>query len=83
VPVDGGYVDGRVRESLDLHQWEDAAVVDDSESLSIADAAAECGVSVETFIGWMVESGMLLEHPNGAYVPSPHPDLVRLRDDDE
>jgi hypothetical protein len=49
-----------------------------TEVVSIADAAAECGVSVGTFIGWMVKSGMLLQHPNGGYVPSPHPDLVEL-----
>lgn len=46
--------------------------------ISIADAAAERGVSVETFIGWMVDSAMLLEHPNGGYVPVPHPHLVEL-----
>ncbi len=49
------------------------------EVVPIADAAAECGVTVETFLGWLVESGMLLEHPNSGYVPSPHPDLVRVK----
>ncbi|QQW33206.1 hypothetical protein [Mycobacterium marinum] len=49
-----------------------------TDAVSIAAAAAECGVSVETFIGWLVESGMLLEHPGGGYVPSPHPDVVEL-----
>lgn len=48
------------------------------EVVSISDAAAECGVTVETFIAWMVESGMFLEHPTGGYIPSPHPDLVEL-----
>lgn len=47
-------------------------------TVSIPDAAAECGVSVETFFGWMVDSGMLLEHPNGGYIPSVHPDLVEV-----
>jgi hypothetical protein len=45
------------------------------ELMSIEQAAAECGVSVETLIGWMVRDGMLLEHPDGGYVPSPHPDI--------
>lgn len=49
-----------------------------AEVLSIRDAAAECGVTVETFIGWLVESGMLLEHPNGGYIASPHPDIREL-----
>ena len=46
-----------------------------NELVSIADAAEELGVSVETLIGWMVRDGMLLEMPDGGYVPSPHPDL--------
>jgi hypothetical protein len=54
------------------------AAPDPSEVVSIPDAAAECGVTVGTFIGWMVESGMLLEHPNGGYIPSPHPDIRPL-----
>jgi hypothetical protein len=32
----------------------------------VADAAADCGVTVETFMGWLVESGILLEHPQVA-----------------
>jgi hypothetical protein len=48
------------------------------EVLSIADAAAECGVSVEVFIQGLVDSGLLLEHPNGGYIPSPHPDIKEL-----
>lgn len=51
---------------------------DPSEVVSIVDAAAECGVSVESFIGWMVRDGMLLEHPNGGYTAGPHPDLTTL-----
>lgn len=31
--------------------------------ISIADAAAECGVTVATFISWLVASGMLLVIP--------------------
>ena len=53
-------------------------IPDPSEVVSIADAAVECGVSVEAFIGWMVRDGMLLEHPNGGYIAGPHPDLVEL-----
>jgi len=56
------------------------AVTSAPDVISIADAAAECGVSVETFIGWMVDSGMLLEHPNGGYIASPHPDIVPMSD---
>jgi hypothetical protein len=52
---------------------------DTSEVISIADAAAECGVTVETFIGWMVESGLLLEHPAGDLIASPHPDIREMR----
>ena len=50
----------------------------EDEVISIEQAAAESGVSVEVFISWLVESGMLLEHPEGGYIPSPHPDLIRL-----
>ena len=50
----------------------------DCDVFSIADAAAECGVSVEAFIEWMVRDGLLLEHPNGGYVPSPHPSIRHL-----
>lgn len=35
-----------------------------TESVSIADAAAECGVTVSTFISWEVDAGMLLELPD-------------------
>lgn len=31
-------------------------------------------MSLETYISQMVDSGMLSEHPNGGYVPSPHPE---------
>jgi hypothetical protein len=48
------------------------------EAISISDAAAACGVTVAVFIGWMVGSGLLLEHPDGGYVPSPHPDIVQM-----
>jgi hypothetical protein len=47
----------------------------DDELVSIADAAAECGMSVDELIGLMLRDGMLLEHPNGGYVPVPHPDV--------
>lgn len=49
------------------------------EVISIADAAAECGMSVDELIRLMVNDGMLLEHPNGGYIAGPHPDLVGLR----
>ena len=48
------------------------------EVVSIADAAAECGMSVKELIGLMVRDGMLIEHPNGGYVVSPHPDMQEL-----
>ena len=49
------------------------------EFVPIGEAAAECGVPVDQFIGWLVQSGTLLEHPNGGYVPSPHPDIKQVR----
>jgi hypothetical protein len=56
----------------------DNAVPQPTEVLSISDAAAECGMSVAELIELMVRDGMLIEHPNGGYIPSPHPDLVEL-----
>jgi hypothetical protein len=50
----------------------------DAELVSIADAAAECGMSMDELIGRMVRDGMLIEHPNGGFVPSPHPDIREL-----
>jgi hypothetical protein len=47
--------------------------------VSIPDAAAELGMSVSDLIVLLVRDGMLIEHPNGGYVPVPHPDLVELR----
>lgn len=45
------------------------------QMMSIAEAAAECGMSVDELIGHMVRDGMLIEHPEGGYIPSPHPDI--------
>ncbi len=50
----------------------------EDELLSIADAAAECGMSVEELIERMAEDGLLIEHPNGGYIASPHPDIREL-----
>ena len=47
----------------------------DDALVSIAEAAADCGMSVEELIGHMVRDGMLIEHPEGGYIPSPHPDI--------
>jgi hypothetical protein len=47
-----------------------------TDVLSFDEAARELGVTAEEFIAILVETGMLLEHPNGGYIPSPHPDLV-------
>ncbi len=47
----------------------------DDELISIADAAAECGMSVAELIEHMVRDGMLIEHPDAGYVPAPHPDI--------
>lgn len=33
------------------------------EIISISDAAAEAGVPVGVFIAWLVQSGLLIEHP--------------------
>jgi hypothetical protein len=51
---------------------------DQDELVSMADAAADCGMSVEEFIEVLVKDGMLIEHPNGGYVASPHPDIREL-----
>ena len=50
------------------------------ELVSISDAAAECGMSVAELIEAMVRDGMLIPHPNGGYIPSPHPDIRRIAD---
>lgn len=52
----------------------------DDELVSIAEAAADCGMSVEELIGHMVRDGMLIPVPDepGQYVPSPHPDIREL-----
>lgn len=49
-----------------------------NEVLSIPDAAAECGMSVGELIGHMVRDGLLIEHPNGGFIASPHPDIQPL-----
>jgi hypothetical protein len=46
--------------------------------VSVADAAAECGMSLDELIGHMVRDGMLIEYPHGGYVPSPHPDIREI-----
>jgi hypothetical protein len=51
------------------------AAPDPNEVVSIPDAAAECGMTVEEFIRRMAEDGLLIEHPNGGYIASPHPDI--------
>jgi hypothetical protein len=51
---------------------------DQDEVMSLADAAAECGMSVEEFIEVLVKDGTLIEHPNGGYIASPHPDIQGL-----
>jgi hypothetical protein len=51
---------------------------DESEVLTIPEAAARLGLLVPEFIRLLVLDGMLIEHTNGGYVPSPHPDLVTL-----
>jgi phage antirepressor YoqD-like protein len=54
--------------------------MEQSDVMGIAEAAAELGVSVETLVGWMVEDGVLIEHPNGGYVAGPHPAIQPLTD---
>jgi len=53
-------------------------MANENEVVPIAEAAAECGVSVEVFIQGLLDAGLLLEHPNGGYIPSPHPDIRRV-----
>jgi hypothetical protein len=68
----------------DMVQWSYIGVVlslfggivgDENELVSIADAAAECGVSVEVFLSWLIDSGLVLRCPDGSYLPAPHPDI--------
>ncbi len=35
-------------------------------------------MSVEELIGLMVRDGMLIEHPEGGFIASPHPDIRRM-----
>ncbi|VEG58153.1 Uncharacterised protein [Mycolicibacterium aurum] len=51
---------------------------EDHEVVSVAEAAAELGLSLNEFIALLVRDGMLVEHPDGGYVPSPHPDITEL-----
>ncbi len=50
----------------------------DNELVSIADAAAECGVSVEVFFQGLIDAGLILRCPDGSYLPAPHPDIQPL-----
>lgn len=65
-----------------------------NEFVSIADAAAECGVTVERFISDLTDAGLLLVVPGTEdarcrrlhvedcscrFVASPHPDVADLR----
>lgn len=52
--------------------------MDNLEVLTITQAAAECGISVEALIRRMAEDGLLIEHPNGGCIASPHPDIREL-----
>ncbi len=57
----------------DEPDWVDGLAPDPLEVISIHDAAAECGVPPSEFIGRMVASGMLLDHPEGGWIAGPHP----------
>lgn len=50
----------------------------DDEVLTMAEAAAELDMTVAEFITLLTWEGLVLEHPDGGYVPGPHPDLVQL-----
>lgn len=43
--------------------------------VSIADAAAECGMTVAEFLGQMVSDGLLMRDEDGDLMPGLHPDL--------
>ncbi|WP_280215297.1 hypothetical protein [Nocardia cyriacigeorgica] len=45
-------------------------------SMSMYMAALRCGMSFDEYFAVLVEDGMILEHPNGGYIPSPHPSVV-------
>jgi hypothetical protein len=52
--------------------------MENDQVLSIADAAQECGMTVSEFIDQMTRDGLLIEHPNGGCIASPHPDIREL-----
>ncbi|WP_280179890.1 hypothetical protein [Nocardia cyriacigeorgica] len=52
------------------------APAESTDSMSMHMAALRCGMSFDEFFAVQVEDGMILEHPNGGYIPSPHPSIV-------
>lgn len=53
-------------------------LVPEQEVLNLSDAAAECGLTVDELVKFMVLDGLLLEHPNGGHIPAPHNDIQEL-----
>ncbi|WP_176217664.1 hypothetical protein [Mycobacterium avium] len=52
--------------------------MDDDQVLSILEAAAECGMTVSEFVTQMTRDGLLIEHPEGGLIASPHPSIREL-----
>ncbi|BBY60315.1 hypothetical protein [Mycolicibacterium sarraceniae] len=49
-----------------------------TELVSIAEACVELDMTEAQLIAVMVADGLLIEHPNGGYIPSPHPAIAPL-----
>lgn len=47
-----------------------------TETMTLHEAAAELGCTLDELFEQLVADGMVLEHPGGGYVVSPHPDMV-------
>lgn len=52
------------------------APAESTDGMSFYMAALRCGVPFEEYFAGLVKDGLVLEHPGGGYVPSPHPDII-------
>ena len=54
-----------------------------AEVLSFNQACHEYGLTPEELIRISVEAGDLIKHPNGGYIPGPHPSVVLIDPDEQ
>lgn len=52
----------------------------DQTPMTLEEAAAECGLTLDEFFRHLVADGLLIQHADGTYEPVDHQDLV-LRED--